>query len=827
MVNLDQTAAAGEEVLGGNQDDGIPWDSEDMPLPAAPPRPRCPRQFWKAGDYKPEDVKVDPTTLSSQTGLDHARIHPKFLHSNATSHKWALGAMAELLDNSMDEVATGATYVHVTKVELMMEGVLKPMLLIEDDGGGMDPQRLRQCMSFGFSGKRNNKNMIGQYGNGFKTSTMRLGADVLVFTRCAQTGTSSAGLLSYTFLTETGAQDVVVPIVDYDPDMQPVYPAGGETDWWNSCSVINRWSPFTSEAAIRRQLTHLEGHGTQVLIYNLWEMEESQLELDFDTDPADIRLRGPTATTTAEGKDKGFLRCMAYRNSLVAYARILYLRWPEGFRIMVRDKEIQRASIHDGMKYHKREEYRPRGDKMNERVEVILGFAQEAPETSVMGICVYHKNRLIKPFWKVYSSPSSRGRGVIGYLEADFIEPAHDKQDFERTETLNRLEAFLKRKLPQYWDYHGALVGYQVRPPEAKRNSNASGGSWGLGGHLGKRSVPGGMSPEVVVHEYGLRSGPVGHMAGGRGDQTGAEEVTPEAKRMRLLSGEDQEEVAGFLRFGGYADQVVYMPPPSGGQPSSWSLTPGGGGTPASLEGQRASSPHGVPALQYLRQGEVLNVKELLDTVEATKKEATRLREAVQWLWQNLTRSRLSTTECPQWLMEVVADCQALGGGRTSSPVRSLEDEKLNHRMSEPQDVLRRPLEQHPDNGEVEGGGVHQAAVDCEAHTTTPSRGACTPEIIIIDLMDPEPLLPERVHAEGSNGSQGEVWVKTEERQDVVMQNHVLVPCGTTHLGATSEPEPETGALHLCASMPLDQGVPKDGSGGLALGPVDMEECLY
>lgn len=26
-------------------------------------------------------------------GFDHVRVHPKFLHSNATSHKWALGGI--------------------------------------------------------------------------------------------------------------------------------------------------------------------------------------------------------------------------------------------------------------------------------------------------------------------------------------------------------------------------------------------------------------------------------------------------------------------------------------------------------------------------------------------------------------------------------------------------------------------------------------------------------------------------------------------------------------------------------------------------------------
>ena len=57
--------------------------------------------------------------------------------------------------------------------------------------------------------------MIGQYGNGFKTSTMRLGSDTMVITKSKRAGTCSIGLLSYTFLTETNAQDVVVPIVDY------------------------------------------------------------------------------------------------------------------------------------------------------------------------------------------------------------------------------------------------------------------------------------------------------------------------------------------------------------------------------------------------------------------------------------------------------------------------------------------------------------------------------------------------------------------------------------------------------------------------------------
>ncbi|CAM8958191.1 unnamed protein product [Rhodiola kirilowii] len=64
---------------------------------------------------------------------------------------------------------------------------------------------MRQCMSLGFSAKSKIESTIGQYGNGFKTSTMRLGADVIVFSRCrgkdGKRPTQSIGFLSYTFLT--------------------------------------------------------------------------------------------------------------------------------------------------------------------------------------------------------------------------------------------------------------------------------------------------------------------------------------------------------------------------------------------------------------------------------------------------------------------------------------------------------------------------------------------------------------------------------------------------------------------------------------------------
>lgn len=59
-----------------------------------------------------------------------------------------------------------------------------------------------------------------------------------------------------------------------------------------------------------------------------------------------------------------------------------------------------------------------------------------------------------QPFWRVWNAAGSDGRGVIGVLEANFVEPAHDKQGFERTIGLSRLEARLVAMQKNYWFVH-------------------------------------------------------------------------------------------------------------------------------------------------------------------------------------------------------------------------------------------------------------------------------------------------------------------------------------------------------------------------------------
>ncbi|CAI0381354.1 unnamed protein product [Linum tenue] len=478
---------AGVSSGSGNRNGGKVEETTAKVGDGVSPVARGCRQFWRAGDY--EDANgIIPAAHSSGVGLDHVRVHPKFLHSNATSHKWALGAFAELLDNAVDEIVHGATYVNVDVLNNRKDG--SKMLLVEDNGGGMTPDNIRQCMSLGYSVKSKSSNTIGQYGNGFKTSTMRLGADVIVFSRCpaadGKSQTRSIGLLSYTFLRSTKKEDTVVPMVDFEQTGQGWKRLIRSTsdDWNMNMRTILLWSPFVSEQDLIGQFDYLGNKGTRIIIYNLWEDDEGQLELDFETDQEDIQIRGANRDEKNIEMAKQYPNSkhfLTYRHSLRSYAAILYLKLPTEFRIMLRGSEVEHHDIVKDMIEPKTTTYRPQqlADGMVSAV-LSIGFVKDARHhIDVQGFNVYHKNRLIKPFWRVWNAAGSDGRGVIGVLEANFIEPAHDKQGFERTIALLRLEARLKDHQKQFWTSKCHEIGYSQRvkpknttPSSSKKANN-------------------------------------------------------------------------------------------------------------------------------------------------------------------------------------------------------------------------------------------------------------------------------------------------------------------------------------------------------------------
>ncbi|QCD81795.1 Histidine kinase-like ATPase [Vigna unguiculata] len=426
------------------------------------------RSFWKAGDYA---VGPSSKPTAFQGHLEHARVHPKFLHSNATSHKWAFGAIAELVDNAVDEIQNGATFIKIDKFDVKKDN--SPALCFLDDGGGMDPSSIRKCMSLGYSSKKS-KTTIGQYGNGFKTSTMRLGADVIVFSRARHLGraTQSVGLLSYTFLRRTGQDDVVVPMIDFDTSghwPEPIVYTS-QDEWTANLKTILDWSPFTSKEELMLQFDDIGSHGTKVLIYNLWLNDEGIYELTFDDDMEDIMLRDEASHGAEKKLNKKTVLLQSHisyrlRYSLRAYVSMLYLRKFSNFKIILRGKLVDQYNIADNLIHSKVIPYRPQlaiaSNEAAAETKTTIGFIKEAPSIKVTGFNVYHKNRLIKPFWKVVADGSSKGSCVVGVLEANFIEPAHDKQDFERSVLFIRLENKMKQMTMDYWKGHCHLIGYQ------------------------------------------------------------------------------------------------------------------------------------------------------------------------------------------------------------------------------------------------------------------------------------------------------------------------------------------------------------------------------
>ncbi len=51
-------------------------------------------------------------------------------------------------------------------------------------------------------------------------------------------------------------------------------------------------------------------------------------------------------------------------------------------------------------------------------------------DPSLYGMMIYHRNRLIRPYHRVgmQLEANEKGVGVLGVVQADYLEPTHNKQ---------------------------------------------------------------------------------------------------------------------------------------------------------------------------------------------------------------------------------------------------------------------------------------------------------------------------------------------------------------------------------------------------------------
>nr|XP_015219303.1 PREDICTED: MORC family CW-type zinc finger protein 3 isoform X1 [Lepisosteus oculatus] len=381
--------------------------------------------------------------VRTEQGIPLSALCPKFLHTNSTSHTWPFSAIAELIDNAYDpDVNAKQFWIDKTLIKEM------ECLTFTDNGNGMSHDTIHKMLSFGFSDKQaiNGHVPVGMYGNGFKSGSMRLGKDALVFTKNGKT--MSIGLLSQTFLEATKAENIVVPIVTFCQNRRLV-----TQDSRASLDAILQHSLFRTERELTAELDAVMGkHGTRIIIWNLRKMSNGKMEFDFDTDKYDIRIPADVLDNSSEKYKKQERHEQSVPESdysLRAYCSILYLK--PRMLVILRGQKVKTQLISKSLAFIAKDNYKP-SFLNNKSVRITFGYNTKSKEQ--YGILMYHKNRLIKAYERVgcQLKANNMGVGVVGVIECNFLKPTHNKQDFDYTDEYRKTIYNLGIKLAEYWN---------------------------------------------------------------------------------------------------------------------------------------------------------------------------------------------------------------------------------------------------------------------------------------------------------------------------------------------------------------------------------------
>ncbi|XP_052810942.1 MORC family CW-type zinc finger protein 3-like isoform X2 [Mya arenaria] len=427
-------------------------------------------------------------------------VSPAFLHGNSTSHTWPFSAVAEIIDNAYDPDVNASEI----RIDKRVIGTTECLAFV-DDGNGMSQEKLHKMLSFGFCEKVQvgKVSPIGYYGNGFKSGSMRLGTDALVFTRCM--GSTSVGFLSQTYLKAIGADSVLVPIVTWNISgtNQLIRKPSPESDI--NLKAILSYSVFKTEKRILCELRALEKNrtGTHIIIFNLKKDRFGNLELDFSSDKNDIRnpetpLRDLTTINRPVYNDSP-----EYRRSLRQYCSILYLK--PRMKIMLRGNKVHTKLISKCLSQTERDVYKPTW--LDKPIKLIFGFTNNK-EPDSYGLMLYHKNRLIRAYERVgcQKQANTHGVGVLGVVEVNFLEPIHNKQEFNRTD---KYLAFMQNAGGKLNDYFFEKTNSQNPSASQPASSQLPDWTWAQCDNcLRWRRLPAGISADSLPDKWFCKDNP-------------------------------------------------------------------------------------------------------------------------------------------------------------------------------------------------------------------------------------------------------------------------------------------------------------------------------
>ncbi|XP_027437532.2 MORC family CW-type zinc finger protein 1 [Zalophus californianus] len=430
--------------------------------------------------------------------LRRAQLHLDFIHANSTTHSFLFGALAELLDNARD---AGAARLDVFSVdnEKLQGGF---MLCFLDDGCGMSPEEASDIIYFGTSKKRSSTlKFIGQYGNGLKSGSMRIGKDFILFTKKEETMTCV--FFSQTFCEREGLTEVIVPIPSWLTRTRKSV-TDDPQKFSTELSIIFKYSPFRNEAELMQQFDLINGKcGTLLVVYNLKLLLSGEPELDVKTDKEDILMAGAledfperwsfrayTSVLYFEPwmrifiqakrvKTKHLCYCLykprkylyvtssfkgAFKNEvkkaeeavkiaeLVLKEAQITVNWPDRTSLSSAKDVLQKA-LEDVEAKHKILKEKQR--ELKKARTLCLFFGVNIENRSQAGMFIYSNNRLIKMHEKVgpqLKLKSLLGAGVVGIVNIplEIMEPSHNKQEFLNVQEYNHLLRVMGQYLVQY-----------------------------------------------------------------------------------------------------------------------------------------------------------------------------------------------------------------------------------------------------------------------------------------------------------------------------------------------------------------------------------------
>ncbi|KAL8180558.1 UNVERIFIED_CONTAM: MORC CW-type zinc finger protein 2A, partial [Gekko kuhli] len=449
--------------------------------------------------------------FTNYSSLQRAQLTFDYLHTNSTTHEFLFGALAELVDNARDADATRIDI--FTEPRENLRGGF--MLCFLDDGAGMDSNDAASVIQFGKSAKRTPEStQIGQYGNGLKSGSMRIGKDFILFTK--KDNIMTCLFLSRTFHEEEGIDEVIVPLPSWNAQTgEPI--TDNMEKFAIETELIYKYSPFKSEQEVLEQFRMIRGEkGTLVIIFNLKLMDNGEPELDVTSDPRDIQM----AETPPEGTKPE-------RRSFRAYAAVLYI--DPRMRIFIHGHKVQTKRLScclykPRMYKYASKRFKTRAEQEVKKAEHMARIAEEKAreaeskaralelrlggditrESRVMlrqaqnvaitmrreadvkkrmkeakqqalkepkelnfifgvnieqrhldGMFIYNCSRLIKMYEKV--GPQLEGGmacgGVVGVVDVPYLvlEPTHNKQDFADAKEYRHLLRAMGEHLAQYW----------------------------------------------------------------------------------------------------------------------------------------------------------------------------------------------------------------------------------------------------------------------------------------------------------------------------------------------------------------------------------------